>query len=118
MQCVVHFFEHLQSTDVVDIANFYTDDAKFKDPFNEVQGVQAIQRIFSHMFESLDAPRFVITECVQQGAHCFVTWDFFFSIPRLHHGAMQTIRGAPHFGLREEAGKWRIAIHRDYWDAA
>ncbi len=30
----------------------------------------------------------------------------------------QTIRGATHFVLRQEQGVWRVAEHRDYWDAA
>jgi ketosteroid isomerase-like protein len=115
---VVHFFEHLQPSDVAQIAQLYTADAQFKDPFNEVQGIPAIERIFDHMFEALDSPRFVITQHVQNGAQCFVTWDFFFSVPRIDNGVTQTIRGATHFVLREEAGVWRVAVHRDYWDAA
>ena len=118
IQRVVHFFEHLQPTDVTRMADIYTSDAQFKDPFNEVQGVPAIARIFAHMFETLDAPRFVITQQVQQGAQCFVTWDFLFAMPRMDNGQLQTIRGATHFVLREEAGVWRVAVHRDYWDAA
>ncbi len=118
IQRVVHFFEHLQPTDVTRMADIYTSDAQFKDPFNEVQGVPAIARIFAHMFETLDAPRFVITQQVQQGAQCFVTWDFLFAMPRVESGRLQTIRGATHFVLREEAGVWRVAVHRDYWDAA
>jgi hypothetical protein len=47
-----------------------------------------------------------------------VTWDFLFAMPRMDGGQLQTIRGATHFVLREEAGVWRVAVHRDYWDAA
>ncbi|WP_310626425.1 nuclear transport factor 2 family protein [Limnohabitans sp.] len=118
LQRVVHFFEHLQPTDVTQMADIYTQDAQFKDPFNEVQGLDEITRIFAHMFEALDAPRFVITQQVQQGAHCFVTWDFLFAMRRIDAGQTQTIRGASHLVLREEAGVWRVAVHRDYWDAA
>jgi ketosteroid isomerase-like protein len=118
LQRVVHFFEHLQPSDVAHIAQLYTADAQFKDPFNEVEGIAAIERIFTHMFKALDAPRFVITQQVHAGAQCFVTWDFFFSVPRMDTGATQIIRGATHFVLREEAGVWRVAVHRDYWDAA
>lgn len=118
LQRVVHFFEHLQPSDVAQIAQLYTADAQFKDPFNEVQGVAAIECIFTHMFEALDAPRFVITQQVHNGEQCFVTWDFFFSVPRIDKGATQIIRGATHFVLREETGVWRVAVHRDYWDAA
>ena len=118
LQRVVHFFEHLQAADVVRLADIYTADAFFKDPFNEVQGVPAIADIFTHMFESLDTPRFVITQHVQQGPQCFVTWDFLFAMPQIHGGQTLTIRGASHLVLREEQGTWRVAVHRDYWDAA
>ena len=118
LQRVVKFFEHLQPADVGRIADIYTAGAQFKDPFNDVQGVAAIERIFAHMFDALDAPRFVITQQVQQGAQCFVTWDFLFAMRRFDAGQTQTIRGASHLVLREKAGVWRVAVHRDYWDAA
>jgi ketosteroid isomerase-like protein len=118
LQRAVHFFEHLQPDDVARMADIYTADAQFKDPFNEVQGVAAIAHIFSHMFEALDAPRFVITSQVQQGAQCFVTWDFVFAMRPFGDGKTHTIRGATHFVLREASGLWRVAVHRDYWDAA
>ena len=118
MRRVVDFFEHLQPADVRRMAELYTHDAQFKDPFNEVQGLPAIEQIFAHMFDTLKAPRFVITQQVQQGAQCFVTWDFLFAMPRIDKGATQTIRGATQLVLRQEAGVWRVALHRDYWDAA
>lgn len=118
LQRVVHFFEQLQPSDVTRIPDLYTRDAQFKDPFNEVQGTPAIERIFAHMFDALDAPRFVITQQVLQGTQAFVTWDFLFAMPRMDNGAPQIIRGATHFMLREDAGVWRVALHRDYWDAA
>jgi ketosteroid isomerase-like protein len=118
LQRVVCCFEQLQLSDVERLADIYTADAFFKDPFNEVQGITAIQRIFTHMFESLEAPRFVITQKVLQGTHAFVTWDFLFAMPRMNNGSTQTIRGSTHFVLREEDGVWRVAMHRDYWDTA
>jgi ketosteroid isomerase-like protein len=118
LERVVQCFEQLQRSDVVRLADIYTEDAFFKDPFNEVQGIPAIQRIFIHMFESLEAPRFVITTQVLQGTQAFVTWDFLFAMPRMNGGKTQTIRGATHFVLRQESGVWRVAVHRDYWDAA
>ena len=118
LQRVVHFFEHLQPSDVAHIAQLYTADAHFKDPFNEVEGVDAIAAIFSHMFDALIQPRFVITQQVQQGEHCFVTWDFLFAMRKFEPNITQTIRGASHLVFRLEGGVWRVAVHRDYWDAA
>lgn len=115
---VVAFFETIGPDDVARIRDLYSADAFFKDPFNEVRGVNAITPIFSHMFDALIQPRFVITQKVQQGEHCFVTWDFLFAMRKFEPNTTQTIRGASHLVFRLEQGVWRVAIHRDYWDAA
>ena len=115
---VVQFFETLGPHDVVRLKDFYCSDALFKDPFNEVQGVDAIAPIFSHMFDALIQPRFVITHRVQQGQQCFVTWDFLFAMRQYQPNTTQTIRGASHLVFRFEDSAWRVAVHRDYWDAA
>lgn len=117
MTAVVDYFEALHPGDVAHLSSLYCDDAFFKDPFNAVQGLPAIVRIFDHMFDTLHAPRFVITERVQDRAQCMVTWDFFFAPRSAPHKPM-TIHGATHFVLREQDGVWRVAVHRDYWDAA
>ena len=44
MQRVVQMFNQLQPSDLSRLHEFYTSDAKFKDPFNDVQGVPAIER--------------------------------------------------------------------------
>ena len=113
-QVIVALFERLAPADLPRLAEIYTPDARFKDPFNEVRGVPAIARIFEHMFRTLDAPRFVIRDVIVQGDQCFLSWDFVFRMRRFN-GAEQTIRGASHLQLARDG---RIAMHRDYWDAA
>ncbi len=114
VQGVIHFFERLRPGDVARMSDLYAAQAQFKDPFNEVTGVPAIQRIFAHMFESLHEPRFEICEAIAQGDQCFLVWDFRFRMKRLVAGE-QCIRGGSH--LRFD-GDGRIVLHRDYWDAA
>ena len=75
VQQLVQFFEKLQPQDLPRLSELYAADARFKDPFNEVQGLSAIERIFAHMFESLDSPHFVVTERIMQGTQCFLVWD-------------------------------------------
>ena len=109
------FFENLSPADVATLGQVYAPDARFKDPFNEVQGVPAIQAIFAHMFGALDQPRFVVTGRVVQGNQCFLTWDFLFAFQRFDKGVTQTVRGASHLVLDDEG---LVTLHRDYWDAA
>lgn len=112
---VIAFFENLSPADVAAIGRFYAPQARFKDPFNEVQGVPAIQGIFAHMFEALEQPRFVVTGRVVQGQQCFLTWDFLFVFKNFERGVTQTVRGASHLVLDEQG---LVSLHRDYWDAA
>lgn len=111
---LVAFFESIALDNVHQLAQIYTDDAWFKDPFNEVQGLPAIERIFAHMFAQVDGPRFVVTQQVLQGEHAFLTWDFLFRMKRFARDE-QCIRGATHVRFAPDG---RVAMHRDYWDAA
>ena len=114
VQRIVTLFEHLTPAELPRLAAIYSADARFKDPFNEVQGAAAITRIFEHMFSALEAPRFVIHDVVVQGDQCFLGWDFVFRLRR-RRGEELLIRGATHLQLTSDG---RIAVHRDYWDAA
>ena len=110
-----HFFETLSPQRLEAIGQFYTDDARFKDPFNEVRGVNAVQDIFRHMYDNLHEPRFVVTQRVVDGAQCFLVWEFRFRFKRFDTQTPQVIHGGSHLKL---AADGRISDHRDYWDAA
>ncbi len=112
---IVLAFETLTPESIAALDALYAPNARFKDPFNEVQGLDAIQRIFRDMFEHTEQPRFFITERVAQGPQCFLTWEFHFAFKSFRQGQAQCIRGGSHLVLDAEG---RIAMHRDYWDAA
>lgn len=110
-QRVARFYETLSAESVVGLASIYAPQARFKDPFNEVQGVAAIAGIFAHMFETVAAPRFVITTTIAQGDQAMLGWDFFLQL----RGREIVIRGVTHLRF-DDAGL--VLLHRDYWDAA
>ncbi len=112
---LVSFFENLTPQSVVNMGSHYDARVRFVDPFNDVQGLAAIEHIFQHMFVALDEPRFAVTTQVLQGQQCFLTWDFHFRFKRFQNTTPQTIRGATHL-VFSEAGL--VTLHRDYWDAA
>lgn len=115
LQSVARFFESLSPSDLDRIGVLYAPTARFKDPFNEVQGLPAIRAIFAHMFVALHEPRFVVTGGFAQGDEAFLTWDFVFRFKRFDTTTVQTVRGASHLFFAPDG---RVAVHRDYWDAA
>lgn len=115
MAGIVAFFETLSPESLVRLAEFYAAQARFTDPFNDVVGVVAIEKIFAHMFVTLKQPRFVVTEQVYQGNQCFLTWEFRFYFLNYKVSHEQVILGASHLVLSDGG---QITVHRDYWDAA
>ena len=111
---IVHFFEQLAPADLARMGEIYTPNARFKDPFNAVQGTEAIAEVFAHMFRSLDQPRFVVLEAVYQGERLFLSWDFVFRMRRFRTDEQRVHGGS----LLTLAPDGRISNHRDYWDVA
>lgn len=108
LDALTRFYQELTPASLDRFPEFYTEDAYFKDPFNEVCGVTAIQRIFAHMFEQVEAPRFVVTERLADENSAMLVWEF-------RYGKGQRIRGVSHLRLADDG---RVVYHRDYWDAA
>lgn len=108
---IVAFFETLDLASLGEMRWLYSEDAYFKDPFNEVRGITAIRRIFSHMFETVAEPRFRVTERVADSGGAVLLWELSFGRP----GHVRHVRGASHLRFDEQG---RIKWHRDYWDAA
>lgn len=114
-QTLATFFETLTPDSVAQLHTLYDAQATFKDPFNEVQGLPEIERIFRHMYVALDQPHFVITGQLVDGAQAFLTWEFRFRFKRFDTAKLQTVRGGSHVVFNAQG---RVTLHRDYWDAA
>ncbi|MDT7834040.1 nuclear transport factor 2 family protein [Aquabacterium sp. OR-4] len=114
MARVVALFEQLTPASLARLGEVYADDARFIDPFNDVTGLAPIRRIFEHMFDTLQAPRFTVLTRFSAGDEAFLSWDFRFRRQGAQ-GDELLIHGASH--LRFDADD-RVLLHRDYWDAA
>jgi NAD(P)-dependent dehydrogenase (short-subunit alcohol dehydrogenase family) len=114
LERLVQFYENVSVASLALLPSIYAPDARFKDPFNEVRGIEPIVAIFRHMFEQVEQPRFVVATRVLQGADAFLVWDFSFRMKRFSK-ARQCIRGATHIRFGADGA---VVLHRDYWDAA
>lgn len=108
---VITLFEQLSPQSLAQLGEVYATDARFVDPFNDVVGLAPIQRIFAHMFEALEAPRFTVLTRLADGDEAFLSWDFDFRL----RGRALRIHGGTHLRF---AADGRVQLHRDYWDAA
>ena len=108
---IVEYFESLTPDAVARLSEHYAANAWFKDPFNEVTGLEAIRRVFAHMYRQVEEPRFRVTDRVIADNGALLVWDFSF---RLGRRAI-VVRGATHLRFN---GRGKVTHHRDYWDTA
>lgn len=109
---LVAFYEHLTAADVGRFAEFYSLDAYFKDPFNDVRGIGAIQRIFQHMFSQVQGPRFVVTQRFTGADGAMLIWQLRYRT-RWLKPADQVMHGSTHLRFAPDG---KVCYHRDYWD--
>ena len=110
---VVAFYETLSPHSLARIGEVYAPDARFKDPFNEVQGLAAIENVFRHMYRQVHEPRFSVTSSMGEGAEAWLAWEFRFRFQGWRESEVQLVRGATHLRLAPDG---RVTEHRDYWD--
>lgn len=111
LDALVHLYENLTPQRVGELAACYREDAHFRDPFNDVRGRAAIERIFSHMFTQVEAPKFTVQErFFGESGSVMLLWRFDFTLR-----GPQSIAGTSHLCFDEDG---RVAEHIDYWDAA
>jgi len=111
VDALVRFYEALAPATLGELPRLYDENARLRDPFNDVVGIDAIERIFLDMFERLDAPRFHVTHRMVEGSQAMLVWTFDFSL----RGRSIRVRGVTHLLLGEDG---RVLSHHDYWDPA
>lgn len=109
---IIKRFEGLSLDTVDHLIDLYSTDALFKDPFNEVSGKRDIKKIFVHMFEQVDQPKFIVLNEISNSNQACLTWEFRFRFKDESH--QQVIRGCSWLSICHNL----ITEHRDYWDAA
>ncbi len=109
----VAFLEALSPERLSELSAYLAPQARFVDPFNDVKGSEAVIRVFTRIFEDLDAEMFTARDLTCGDEICFFAWTL---EGRLRKGGKEiALEGVTE--LRLDA-KGRIALHRDHWDAA
>ena len=106
-------FERLTEARLPGLADHLAPGVRFKDPFNDVSGVDAYLQIFRHMFAALVQPVFEVHHQALAGGTGYLYWTLTF---RASAGAAtRRIEGLSRVRFDAEG---RITEHVDYWDPA
>ena len=108
------FFAGMQPADLDRLDVVFVENARFRDPFNEVEGLAGIRAVFEHMYANCAAARFEVLETVGEGSVGYLRWRMHFRLKRDRHDR-RPIEGVSRVVLAEDG---RVREHIDYWDAA
>lgn len=108
------FFENINSnTPIEEYEKVFDTNAKFKDPFHDVEGLDKIYKIFEDMYLKLDKPRFEVIEIVQKNNIAYLKWNFKFSFK--NNTKNESFEGVSRVEFNDEG---KVISHIDYWDSA
>lgn len=113
------FFETINiNTKIEEYEKVFDKDAKFKDPFNEVVGIEKIYNIFQDMYEKLDNPKFKIKEIIEQKNIAYLKWEFIFSFK--NSKKIESFEGVSRIEFKQNEEGWnkKVVSHIDYWDSS
>ena len=107
----IRFYETLSPATLPDLARVATVDVHFRDPFNDLRGVDEYQRVLGELLESVPDVKFTVGHQAVDDDTCFIRWRM-----------IGTLRGAPWIvegmSALRFAADGRVREHVDYWDAA
>lgn len=113
LQKYVEYYETLTVRSVRLIEKIADPQIVFKDPFNEVEGVDNVVSILRKMFEDVKNPSFTVEDSAwgKDGRTAYIKWAFVFGPDhkRQQIYGMSEVMFSPD-GL--------VVMHRDFWDAA
>ena len=105
------FLETLTLETLDRLTDHVTPDVRFKDPFNDVRGADAMARVFRHMFANVDNIRFTVHHSMASGDTGLMSWRF----EGMLSGKVWSFEGTSVITFAPDG---RVAEHIDYWDAA
>ena len=109
------FFETIRPDNVEGIKGLVNNDVRFKDPFNDIRGVERLCRLLAKMFEDASDIAFTMEEQAGEGRVYFLRWRFTCEPRSRFVKGPWPIDGVSMIRFSEDG---LVAEHIDYWDAA
>lgn len=107
------FFENLTPDSLDRIGDLCSQDVRFRDPFNDHTGTDAVRQVFVSMFETVDEPSFTVQRIAVDEDTAFLSWSFTFR--RKGSAKPWLIEGVSEVRF-DESGM--VKEHLDHWDAS
>lgn len=112
LEKVCNFYADFNQASLSQLPELYSQDCLFRDPVQEVEGLQSLTHYFGQMTATLNYCQFEFHSRIEQEDSAFLSWTMHFSHPRLNKGTELLLSGVTELHFAD--GK--IQSHYDYYD--
>lgn len=108
------FFENLNKDMKIDeYALIFDEKVYFEDPFQKTHDLEALYKIYVHMYDTLYEPRFLVKEIALRDNVAYLQWSFIFKTSK--EAQIDDFTGVTRVEFNEEG---KAVSHIDYWDSS
>ena len=97
------------------VRQVYAVDAYFNDTLKELVGARAIEEYMAHSMEATESARAVVDDISSSDGNYYVRWTMNIRFKNYNDSEDACSVGISHLRFNSDG---KIALHRDYWDAA
>ncbi len=108
----IRLFEDLSEERINGIEQFVSIDIKFKDPFNDISGLDAFRRLLVKLIDDVKGLRFEVTYRAWSEDVLFLRWTFQGKVKGIGYWKVQGMSEI----VFDEQGL--VCQHIDHWDAS
>ena len=108
----IQLFEELSMEQLEGIEGFISRNVQFKDPFNELSGLDDFRRLLVKTLNDVKDPKFTVTHRAWCNDILFLRWSFQGEIKGLNHW---NVEGMSEVRFDEQG---LVCQHIDHWDAS
>lgn len=105
------YLETFSPETLANLGDYVAAEVRFADPFNDVQGIEAMRNIFDDMFETVGNVRFQVSCMSVTGETALMAWTF----GGVARGRSFVLEGMSRI---EFDSSGRVIAHIDHWDSA
>ncbi|MBL3825560.1 MULTISPECIES: nuclear transport factor 2 family protein [unclassified Marinobacter] len=106
-------FNELDKGNLNKLSRVYSEDIRFQDPLNAVQGLDDLTHYFAEAYANVISCRFEFGDAVVQGEFAALPWVMYLRHKRIRKGREVQVQGMSHLEIRDGM----VCYHRDYFDA-
>lgn len=107
------FWQRLTVDDLERLGDWFTEDARFADPFNDVRGLPHVRAVFAHSLGLVTDVSIELTDRAIGEDACYLRWVYRYRTRQ--GGKPWRIVGMTELHFAEDG---RVSAHVDHWDAA